>query len=63
MQKSGIVLLLLLSGCDGPSLTDKQRDEVEAIASDTAIDQIDDSSRVSDLEARIEDLEAKDAYN
>ena len=51
--------LLILTGCDGPSLSDKQRDEVGDIAGDVTVDMIDDSSRISELEARIEQLESQ----
>ena len=51
--------LLILAGCDGPSLSDKQKDEVGDIAGDVAVDMIDDSSRISELEARIEQLESQ----
>ena len=51
--------LLILAGCDGPSLSDKQQDEVGDIAGDVAVDMIDDSSRISELEARIEQLESQ----
>ena len=50
---------LALGSCsgDGPAL--RSHDDIEAIASDVATDAIADSSRISDPESRIEDIESK----
>lgn len=50
---TAILLFLALASCDGPSLTDKQRDEVSDICGDVA------SEAISDLESRVSDLEAR----
>lgn len=50
---TAILLFIALTSCDGPSLTDKQRDEVSDICADVA------SEAVSELESRVSDLEAR----
>ena len=47
--------LLLLGSCDGPSLSEKQRDEVEDIADSV----VSDNDKVHELQGRIEALEQK----
>jgi hypothetical protein len=65
MRIVGIALLLALTACEGPSLTDKQKDEAGDIAGDAAVDMIADSgleSRLDDLEARVDELENQALY-
>lgn len=50
---------LALFGCDGPSLTEKQQDEVDDIAEASAHDAIKEDDRINDLESRIAELERK----
>lgn len=52
-----LVSLFLLCSCDGPGLTDKQRDEVGDIAGDVAGDVVADDDKVRELEGRIEAIE------
>jgi hypothetical protein len=59
MKATGLLLPLALCGCDGPSLTDKQRDEVGDIAGDVAYDTVTEHEKVKELEARIDELERK----
>lgn len=47
----GLAAILLLGSCGGPSLSDKQKDEVADIADDAAPD-------TSSLESRIDQLES-----
>lgn len=55
-----VVATLLLGSCfDGPSLTDKQRDEVEDIAGDAAADAIAEDGKVQELESRIAEIESR----
>lgn len=65
MRIAGIVLFLALTACEGPSLTDKQKDEAGDIAGDAAVDMIADSGlegRLDDLEARVDELENQALY-
>lgn len=55
----GLAAALLLGSCAGPALSEKQREEVSDIASDEIADGINDSAKVSELEARVEALEQK----
>lgn len=52
-------MVLALGSCAGPGLSDKQRDEVEDIASSVAGDTVNDSDKVRDLENRIANLEGR----
>lgn len=61
-MRGAILFTMLLAGCNEP-LSSTQKDEVGDIAGDVAVDMIDDSSRISDLESRIEELEAKSIYD
>lgn len=56
-----LLAALLLCGCGGPALSDKQRAEVSDIAADAAADASteDQASKVADLEARIDELESQ----
>jgi hypothetical protein len=50
--------LLLLGSCgDGNQFNDKERDEIEDIAGDTAYDTVPEHEKVKELESRIEALE------
>lgn len=51
--------VLFLASCSGPSLSDRQRDEVTDIADDVADSAISDNEKVRDLESRVEALESK----
>ena len=51
--------VLLLGSCSGPSLSDKQRDEVGDIAGDVAGDVIADSDKVREIEGRLNAIEAR----
>lgn len=53
------VAVLLLASCDGPGLSNKQRDEVGDIAGDVAGDVVSDDSKVRDLESRVEAIEQR----
>ena len=55
----GIVAALLLGSCDGPGLSNKQRDEVGDIAGDVAGDAIADDDKVRELEDRITAIEQR----
>ena len=55
--KFALVSLFLLNSCDGPGLSDKQRDEVGDIAGDVVGDVIADDDKVRELEGRIEAIE------
>lgn len=50
-----VAAALLLGSCDGPSLTEKQRDEVEDMADDV----VTDSEKVRGLESRVEAIEQR----
>lgn len=54
-----IIAALLLGSCsgDGPAL--RTHDDIEDIASDVAEDAIADSTRISELESRVEELERR----
>lgn len=54
----GLALVLFLGSCDGPGLSDKQRDEVGDIAGDEAGDAISDDDKIRNLESRIEAIES-----
>jgi hypothetical protein len=45
-----------LSSC---ALTDKQRDDVADIASDAAVDAINDSDKISQIESRLDEIESR----
>jgi hypothetical protein len=55
----GLVAVLLLGSCDGPGLSNKQRDEVGDIAGDVAGDVVTDDEKVRELERRIEAIEQR----
>jgi hypothetical protein len=50
-----VVAALLLGSCDGPGLSDKQRDEVEDIADAVA----GDNDKINELESRISEVESR----
>lgn len=52
-----ILAALLVGGCDGVGLSEKQRAEVTDIAEDQADALV--STRTSDLESRIADIESR----
>lgn len=54
-----LILTLLLAGCSGPGLNDKQKTEVTDIATDVASDTEADSSVLDDHEDQIAALEEK----
>ena len=60
---SGALLALCLVGCDGPGLSQRQREQSEEIAIKYTTpdrEQINDlESRLADAESRVEDLEMK----
>lgn len=55
----GIAAVLLLGSCDGPGLSNKQRDEVGDIAGDVAGDVVADDDKVRELERRIDAIEQR----
>lgn len=57
--RNAAALALAFASLTGCGLNDKQRDEVEDIASDVASDQITDSEEISELEARVAELETR----
>ncbi len=52
-----IVAGLLLGSCSGDGKALRTHDEIEKIADDVAANAIADSTRISDLEGRISDIE------
>lgn len=54
--------VLALAACGQPGLNERQQDEVVDIASDTAQDTLDQSARIAELEARLEELERRQPY-
>ena len=54
-----LILLLALCGCDGRGLNEKQTKEAGAIADKSAVDALDRSDRLFDLEVRVQELEGK----
>lgn len=50
------IATLALAGCDGPSLSQNQRDEVQDIADDATED---NSARLDELESRVSELESR----
>lgn len=55
----GVAAVLLLGSCEGPGLSNKQRDEVGDIAGDVAGDVIADDEKVRELERRIVAIEQR----
>lgn len=62
MRYAAILSALALAACDQPGLNERQQDEVVDLASDAAQDTLDQSARIAELEARIEELESRQAY-
>jgi hypothetical protein len=68
MRLALVATLALLSGCDGPALSDKQRSEVRSIAADYAdgastkagMSAMDD--RIAKMERRLEIAEGNDEF-
>lgn len=51
--------LLLLAACGEPGLNERQQDEATDLATDAATDAISSSQRIAELEARVDELEAR----
>ncbi len=51
------VSIVLLAACDGPGLSDRQRDQVSDISSESADLVVSEHERISELEARVAQLE------
>lgn len=54
-----LAAVLLLGSCDGPGLSDKQKDEVGDIAGDVADDSVSDNDKVRELESRVAAIEQR----
>jgi len=54
-----ILAALLLGSCSGDGPRVYTHDEIEDIASDVAADSINDSEKVKDLEARVDEIERR----
>lgn len=53
-----LVSLLLLGSCgNGNQFNDKERDEIEDLAGDTAYDTVLEHEKIQELESRLEELE------
>jgi hypothetical protein len=55
MKRMMIGIALFTAACSGPSLSEKQRDEVDDVAEAA----VSESAKVRDIESRIDELEAR----
>ena len=59
MRRAGLAAALLLSACGQPGLNERQQDEVTDLATDAATDVVSDSERIAEIEARLDEVEAR----
>lgn len=59
MKRAVLAVTLLLASCGQPGLNDRQQDEATDLATDAATDVVSDSERIAELEARLDEVEAR----